>query len=129
MWRPNPAEKLSDVIDLLCARHYSGLLSVERFAGRRFEEGEIYFEQGRPVYACYNQKSGKQAFVHLETWRQVYFAFDKNAPCPISQDNSSPALSPASEPHRVSGPLSSGELRWDTLPGLHAVSHPLSNME
>jgi hypothetical protein len=129
MWRPNPAEKLSDVIDLLCARHYSGLLSVERFAGRRFEEGEIYFAQGRPVYARYNQKSGKEAFVYLEAWRQVYFAFDKNAPSPLSRDNPPPALSPASEPHRVSQPLSSGALSWDTLSCQPAVARPLSNVE
>jgi len=123
MWRPNPAEKLSDVIDLLCARRYSGLLSVERFARRRFEEGEIYFEQGHPVYAHYNQKLGKAAFVHLEAWRQVYFAFDKNASCPISRDVPPPALSPAAQP------LSSGEWRWDTLSRLHAISRPLSNVE
>lgn len=129
MWRPNPAEKLSDIIDLLCARHYSGLLSVEHFAGRRFEEGEIYFEQGRPIYARSSQKSGKEAFAHLEAWQQVYFAFDKNASCPVSQDVSSPTLSPASAPHQSSQPLSSSELRRDTLPGLHAVSRPSSNVE
>jgi uncharacterized protein DUF4388 len=129
MRRPNPAEKLSDVIDLLYARHYSGLLSVERFEGRRFEEGEIYFEQGRPVYARYNQKSGKEAFARLEAWRQVYFAFDKNVPCPVSRDIPSPTLSPTAEPSRLSQPLSSSELRWDTLPRLRAVSQPLSNVE
>jgi hypothetical protein len=129
MWRPNPAEKLSDIIDLLCVRRYSGLLSVERFAGRRFEEGEIYFEQGSPVSARYNQKSGKEAFVRLEAWRQVYFAFDKNAPGPILRDNLSLTLSPASEPHQSSQPLSSGALRWGSLSRQHTVSRPLSDVE
>jgi Domain of unknown function (DUF4388) len=128
MRRPNPAEKLSDVIDLLCARHYSGLLSVERFEGRRFEEGEIYFEQGCPVYACYNQKTSKEAFARLETWRQVYFAFNKNVPCPLSRDIPPPSLLPPSEPNQLSQPLSSGELRWDTLPRLRAAPRPLSNV-
>lgn len=129
MLRSNPAEKLSDVIDLLCARRYSGLLSVERFAGRRFEEGEIYFEHGRPVYARYNQKAGKEAFVRLEVWRQVYFAFDKNAPGPISRDIPLPSLSSVSEPRRLSQPLPSGELHWDTLSRQPAVSQYLSNAE
>jgi hypothetical protein len=101
MRRLNPAEKLSDVIDLLCARHYSGLLSVERFAGGRFQEGEIYFEQGRSVYARYNQQSGSAAFTNLETWQQVYFALDKDASWPLLRDQEIP----------LSSCLSSAELR------------------
>jgi hypothetical protein len=130
MRRLNPAEKLSDVLDLLYSRHYSGLLSVERFEGGRFEEGEIYFEQGRPVYAYHNQKSGKEAFARLEDWRQVYFAFDKNALCPVSRDIPRPPLSSAAKPGRLSQPSSPGELRWDTLPRLRAApSLSLSNIE
>jgi hypothetical protein len=115
MRRLNPAEKLSDVIDLLCARHYSGLLSVERFAGGQFQEGEIYFEQGRSVYARYNQQSGKAAFACLETWQQVYFALDKDASWSLLQGRSQSisASSYLSTPRRrPSQPLSSGELAW-----------------
>lgn len=129
MRRPNPAEKLSDVIDLLGTRRYSGLLSVERFEGGRFEEGEIYFARGRPVYARYNQKSGREAFVRLESWRQVYFALKKNAPYAMPQDIPPSSPLPMSELYQSSQTLSSGELRWNTLPRPRFAPEPLPNLE
>src|SRR5260370_32156678 len=82
--RENSAERVKDVIDLLNVRRRSGLLSVERFVGGRFEEGEIYFEQGRPTYARTGDLNGKDALSWLTNWREVYFAFDKDAPLPTT---------------------------------------------
>lgn len=80
--RENSADRLADILELIYARSYSGLLSVERFEGGRFEEGEIYFEMGRPVYAHTGHNSGGEAFSRLIEWRQTYFFFDKDAPHP-----------------------------------------------
>lgn len=83
--RHNSAERLRDVLELVHARCRNGLLSVERFEGGRFEEGEIYFEQGQPVYARQGHKTGKEALSRLIRWNQVYFAFDIDAPNPAVQ--------------------------------------------
>jgi hypothetical protein len=128
MKRLHPAEKLSDVLDLLSVRHCSGLLSVERFARGRFEEGEIYFEKGRPVYARHNQKSGEEAFARLKDWRQIYFAFDKNALCPVPRTIPPSSLLPTAESARLPQPSFPGIPRDDNLPGLRAtLDLPLSN--
>ncbi|HEY7417946.1 MAG TPA: DUF4388 domain-containing protein [Ktedonobacteraceae bacterium] len=93
--RENSADRLVDVLELIRSRCHSGLLSVERFAGERFEEGELYFEMGRPVYARTGHRSGAEAFARLVAWRQIYFFFDKDAPHPsvASEDMDTTTLS------------------------------------
>lgn len=93
--RENSADRLTDVLELIRSRCYSGLLSVERFVGGQFEEGELYFEVGRPVYARTGQKSGAEAFARLAAWQQIYFFFDKDAPHPsvVSENSHTPTLS------------------------------------
>jgi hypothetical protein len=73
--RDTVAEGLGDVLDLIRARRQSGLLSVERMQGGRFEEGEIYFQHGQPVYARTGQMVGQEAIVWLLSWHPVYFTF------------------------------------------------------
>ena len=106
--RENSADRLVDVLELIRSRCYSGLLSVERFVGGQFEEGELYFEMGRPVYAHTGHKSGTDAFARLVEWRQVYFCFDKDAlhPSVSSEGQDTPTLSAASTNKR--SPLSEG---------------------
>ncbi len=126
MKRENPAEKLKDVLELVHARRYSGLLSIERFEGGRFEEGEIYFERGQPVYARSRQKAGKEALSRMASWRQVYFTFDKNAPRPQTQDTT-PAPSP---PDLVVSASSLNEARQSTTSPLRSLSGlPFSEIE
>ena len=105
--RENSADRLVDVLELIRSRRYSGLLSVERFVGGQFEEGELYFEMGRPVYAHTGHKLGTDAFARLVEWRQVYFCFDKDALHPsVSSEGLGPTLSAASAPKQA--PLSEG---------------------
>ncbi len=73
--RDTVAENLGDVLELIRARRQSGLLSVERMQGGRFEEGEIYFQHGQPVYARTGQMVGQEAIVWLLSWHSVYFTF------------------------------------------------------
>ncbi|HVB21843.1 MAG TPA: DUF4388 domain-containing protein [Ktedonobacteraceae bacterium] len=80
--RENAAENLSDVIELIRKRRQSGLLSIESIQGGLFEEGEIFFQGGQPIYARQGQATSADAFTRLLSWEQVYFAFFTNQPQP-----------------------------------------------
>ena len=80
--RDNAADSLGDVLELVRMRRHSGLLSVERIQGSRFEEGEIYFQSGQPIYARTGQMLGQEALLQLLSWRQVYFKFLPDEPRP-----------------------------------------------
>ncbi|MHB8600756.1 MAG: DUF4388 domain-containing protein [Ktedonobacteraceae bacterium] len=82
--RDNPAENLSDVIELMRKRRQSGLLSIERIYGGLFEEGEIYFQGGLPIYARQGSFAGVDALNRLLGWHQVYFAFLIDQPQPAA---------------------------------------------
>jgi len=85
--RDNAAESLSDVLELVRIRRQSGSLSIERFQGGRFEEGEIYFQGGQPTYARTGNMSGQEALTWMLNWHQVFFTFiveDQRAPATIS---------------------------------------------
>jgi hypothetical protein len=73
--RDNAAESLGDVLELVRIRRHSGSLSVERFQGGRFEEGEIRFQRGQPTYAHAGQITGQEALTWMLSWRQVFFSF------------------------------------------------------
>ncbi len=73
--RDNAAESLGDVLELVRIRRQSGSLSVERFQGGRFEEGEIHFQGGQPTYAHAGQITGQEALTRMLSWRQVFFSF------------------------------------------------------
>jgi hypothetical protein len=83
--RDNQAARLRDLLELIQARRQSGLLSVERFEDERFEEGNIYFEQGRPVHIRAGDLSGEEALAWLAGWKQVYFSFSKGVLLPGRQ--------------------------------------------
>lgn len=78
--RDNAAESLGDVIELVRVRRQSGSLSVERFQGGRFEEGEIFFQAGQPTYAHTGQLSGQEALSWMQSWHQIYFTFNVEEP-------------------------------------------------
>lgn len=76
--RDNAAERLNDVVAIIRARRQNGVLSVERFEDGRFEEGEIYFENGQPIQAHLGALSAQDALERLLNWRSVYFLFVKD---------------------------------------------------
>ncbi len=82
------AENLSDVIELIRKRRQSGLLSIERIHGGLFEEGEIYFQGGLPIYARQGPVAGVDALSRLFDWHQVYFAFLSGQPQPAANISS-----------------------------------------
>lgn len=82
--RDNAAENLSDVIELIRKRRQNGLLSIERIQGSLFEEGEIYFQGGLPIYARQGPLTSADALTRLLSWHQVYFTFFTNQPRPAA---------------------------------------------
>jgi Domain of unknown function (DUF4388) len=80
--RDTAAESLTSVLELARLRRQSGLLSVEHTQGGRLEEGEIYFQNGQPIYARVGQISGKEALAWLLQWRQIHFTFLIDVPRP-----------------------------------------------
>jgi Domain of unknown function (DUF4388) len=77
--RDNTAESLSDILELIRVRKQNGLLSVERFQGGRFEEGEMYFQAGQPTHARTGELAGQEALTYLLRWRQINFSFSIDA--------------------------------------------------
>ncbi len=86
--RDNAAENLSDVIELIRKRRQSGQLSIERIHGGLFEEGEIYFQGGLPIYARQGPVAGVDALTRLLGWHQVYFTFLTGQPQPAANISS-----------------------------------------
>ncbi len=82
--RDKVAESLSDILQMISSRRRSGLLSLERYNAGRFEEGEIYFEKGRPVQAFFERLSGQEALAPLSSWRNVYYSFTADVPVPAA---------------------------------------------
>jgi uncharacterized protein DUF4388 len=108
--RDNAAESLGEVVELIRVRRQSGLLGVERMQSGRFEEGEIYFQNGVPVFASSGQMSGQEALVWLLSWRNVYFAFSAEdtrhaTNIPAAKTTGEGTTIPASP---VTGPASAG---------------------
>jgi Domain of unknown function (DUF4388) len=82
--RDKVAESLGDILQMISTRKRNGLLSVERYDAGRFEEGEIYFQKGRPVYARCGMLSAQESLPKLLTWRNVYYTFVADVPPPSS---------------------------------------------
>jgi len=75
------------------------LLSVEHTQGGRIEEGEIYFQNGRPIYAQVGPLTGQDAINWLLTWHNVRFAFTNDMSEPSA--NAAPITGPITAPVRL----------------------------
>jgi hypothetical protein len=109
--RDKVAESLGDILQMVSARKRSGLLSVERYDGGRFEEGEVYFQKGRPVHARLGMLSSQESLPKLLTWRNVYYTFVADVPPP-----SSSALPVTGPFQHTTGPFASPSARNTTGP-------------
>jgi hypothetical protein len=74
------ADRLSNIIEVVELGRRSGLLTVERGSHQSFEQGEVYFAQGRAIYAMVEGLRGREALTVLAGWGQCRFAFEPNAP-------------------------------------------------
>ncbi|HZS79536.1 MAG TPA: DUF4388 domain-containing protein [Ktedonobacteraceae bacterium] len=69
------AENLSEVLEQARLRRQTGHLSIVLPAGNRVQEGELYLQDGRPVYARIGQMVGQEALNRLLLWRNVQITF------------------------------------------------------
>ncbi|HEU5346578.1 MAG TPA: DUF4388 domain-containing protein [Ktedonobacterales bacterium] len=96
--RVTTADRLSNIIEVVELGRRSGLLTVERGAPPSLEQGELYFAQGRAIYAAVEGLTGRDALHVLAGWGQCKFAFEPNAAAPapnVTAPHPAPA-SPAS---------------------------------
>jgi hypothetical protein len=80
--RVTTADRLSNIIEVVELGRRSGLLTVERGSNETFEQGEVYFAQGRAIYAMVEGLRGRDALAVLAGWGHCRFAFEPNAPSP-----------------------------------------------
>jgi len=80
--RVTTADRLSNIIEVVELGRRSGLLTVERGSQHALEQGEVYFLQGRAIYALVEGLRGREALSVLAGWGQCRFAFETNVPAP-----------------------------------------------
>lgn len=80
--RVTTADRLSNIIEVVELGRRSGLLTVERGSNESFEQGEVYFAQGRAIYAIVEGLRGRDALAVLAGWGHCRFAFEPNVPSP-----------------------------------------------
>jgi hypothetical protein len=90
-------DRLSNVIEVVELGRRTGLLAVERGTPAHSEEGEIFFVNGRAIYAAVAQMRGREALAALGQWGACRFAFDTDAAAP------SPNIVPVASPAGISG--------------------------
>jgi hypothetical protein len=99
-------DRLANVMDVVELGRRTGLLRVERGSGTVREDGEVYFVQGRPIYAAVAGLRGREALRVLALWGICYFSFDAQVPQPIPNISGVlPAVSsPSHSAYARSGP-------------------------
>jgi hypothetical protein len=101
------ADSVASVLESARIQRQSGRLLVGQFIAGKFQEGEIYLQEGQPFYARLGTLSGKEAFDRLISWRNVQFTFTLDTPRNgITQlrppvDTGSFTTPPASSPARA----------------------------
>jgi hypothetical protein len=103
--RVTTADRLSNIIEVVELGRRSGLLSAERGSSQTIEQGEVYFAQGRAVYAAVEGLRGREALVVLAGWGQCRFAFEPNTQPPPPNISAPPPASvrSATNPNQGSG--------------------------
>jgi hypothetical protein len=68
----------------IALQNRTGMLRIEQLGERNAEQGEIYFENGRPLRAQAGQERGKAALQRINAWKQVTCSFHgMNRPFPL----------------------------------------------
>jgi hypothetical protein len=80
--RVTATDRLADVIEVVELGRRTGLLMVERGSGEMLEEGAIYFQSGRAIYAAVERVRGQDALSVLGGWGACRFSFDPGAAPP-----------------------------------------------
>ncbi|HET8845472.1 MAG TPA: DUF4388 domain-containing protein [Ktedonobacteraceae bacterium] len=68
-------EPLAQMLRSISLQKRTGLLKVEQLGEGGVEQGEIYFEIGRPMHARVGQEKGKTALKRISTWKHITCSF------------------------------------------------------
>ncbi|MBI5416933.1 DUF4388 domain-containing protein [Candidatus Poribacteria bacterium] len=69
---------LPDIIQLIGMGKRTGMLELKR----EKETGIVYFHEGQPVHAIFNNLKGEEAAYNLFNWNKGNFKFENNVPAP-----------------------------------------------
>lgn len=94
--RVTATDRLANVIEVVELGQRTGMLSVERGSGSVLEEGELYFLNGRVIYASLAGLRGREALTALSRWGTCRFSFDRDSSSP--SPNITGALPPVETP-------------------------------
>lgn len=76
-------EPLVQMLQSIALQKRTGLLRVEQFGDNGREQGEVYFEGGRPMRAQVGLDSGKIALKRISAWKHITCSFESvNRPYP-----------------------------------------------
>jgi hypothetical protein len=76
MQKTTSTEPMAQMLRSIALQRRTGLLRVERFGERGKEQGEIYFEVGRPMHAQTGQETGNVALQRISSWKNITCSFD-----------------------------------------------------
>lgn len=68
-------EPLAQMLRSIALQKRTGMLRVGQLGERNTEQGEIYFENGRPLRARAGQETGKAALQRIGAWKRVTCSF------------------------------------------------------
>jgi hypothetical protein len=68
-------EPLAQMLKSIALQKRTGMLRIEQLGERNAEQGEVYFENGRPLRAQAGQERGKAALQRINAWKQVTCSF------------------------------------------------------
>jgi hypothetical protein len=135
-------DQLAIVIDAIQLGRKTGVLTVERGAGKHFEEGAIIFVNGQPVRARVGQRNTAESLKWLTTWGACRFAFVPSLPpdlalsspnvYELSPSNATPrdgGFSGRASDFRPPGERSNGAGPANTSTFLHAMPYRIRQVD
>lgn len=92
--RVTATDRLADVIEVVELGRRTGMLMVERGGPDLLEEGAIYFQGGRAIYAAVERVRGQDALSVLGGWGTCRFSFDPASTPPTPNISARPTSAP-----------------------------------
>lgn len=126
-------EPLAQMLKSIALQNRTGMLRIEQLGERNAEQGEIYFENGRPLRAQAGQERGKAALQRINAWKQVTCSFhgmsrpfppDTHSLAGVSKQKASEKLLPAGVPETEKLSRMPESVVTESLKGVNSKSAP-----
>ncbi|HEV2235023.1 MAG TPA: DUF4388 domain-containing protein [Ktedonobacterales bacterium] len=112
--RDTYTDRLSNVIEVAELGRRTGLLTAERGTPSYAEEGDVFFVNGRAIYAATGQLRGRDALAALSQWGSCRFAFITEATPPPANIQPNTGHNSASFERNTATPARTPAVSWGT---------------